>query len=324
VLEPTHSGPPDVGLERARHGRAALHARGGRDAADVLGRGPAAAADEAHAQLAEAPREHPEVLGRRHVDEAIVDAAGQARVGHGRERHAQGQQLLDRREHDLRPVGAVDAHHGGAVLDGALGHLEHLAAVGEREPLVDRHLRDDRHPAAARERRPLERERELFGLAHGLDHQAVDALFEQRVGLLVEGSAHAGALVVGEAAAEDEAGGAHGAAHVGAALRRLAGELGGLSVELAHFVVEAVPREAKAVGPEGVGLDELRAGAHVVFVHPTHELAPRDHELFVVDAEQHAALVELRAHAAVDHDDAALERLFERPLGVYRRHRRAP
>ena len=71
--------------ERGRRG-GALHARGGRDAAHVLGRRAAAAADEAHAELAEAPREDAEVLGRGDVDEAIVDAPREAGVGDRRDR----------------------------------------------------------------------------------------------------------------------------------------------------------------------------------------------------------------------------------------------
>ena len=65
-------------------------------ALDVLGRGAAAAADEPHAELEHAAREHAEVLGRGDVDEAAVDAARQAGVGlraHRQRRAAT--QLLD-------------------------------------------------------------------------------------------------------------------------------------------------------------------------------------------------------------------------------------
>ena len=97
----------------------------------MLGRRAAAAADELHAELEHAPREDAEVLGRRDVDEALVDAARKAGVGHRRDREPEREQLLDRREHVHRPVGAVDADdvaprsfrrlaHGGDR--GAVGH----------------------------------------------------------------------------------------------------------------------------------------------------------------------------------------------------------
>ena len=72
------------------------------DAANVLGGRAAAPADEAHAELEHAAREHAEVLGRRDVDEALVDPARQTGVGHRGHRETEGDQLFERREHVLR------------------------------------------------------------------------------------------------------------------------------------------------------------------------------------------------------------------------------
>ena len=53
----------------------------------------------------------------------------------------------------------------------------------------------------------------------------------------------------------------------------------------------------------------LRAGADVVLVDLADELGPRDVELLEARVVEHAALVELRAHRAVDDERSARERL---------------
>jgi hypothetical protein len=61
-----------------------------------------------------------------------------------------------------------------------------------------------------------------------------------------------------------------------------------------------VARQRDPVRAEGVGLDDLGAGVHVVAVHGLDQLGLADVELVVAARVQHAALVEQRAHRAVE------------------------
>jgi hypothetical protein len=61
--------------------------------------------------------------------------------------------------------------------------------------------------------------------------------------------------------------------------------------------------ELERVRPEGVGLEDLGAGAHVGLVHVLHELGLLEVQLVVADVEEEALAVQHGAHRAVEHVD---------------------
>ena len=133
--------------------------------ADVRGRGAAAAADDAHAELERARREFPEVLGAREVDVAAFDELRQPGVRHHGHRRVAGRlhHLLQHLEARLRADAAVDAHHVRA------GRAQRRDRLGGRVPVQrlavqpEGHLGDHRHV----EREPAQRTQRRRDLARG-------------------------------------------------------------------------------------------------------------------------------------------------------------
>ncbi len=104
---------------------------------------------------------------------------------------------------------------------------------------------------------------------------------------------------------------ADGARDVGAAPRRLAGEPDRRAVDLLGAGVEAVGGQLDRVGAEGVRLEDLGAGGHVLLVDLPHQLRAGHAQLVVADVHEDAAPVEQRAHRAVEDVDAPV--LQQRP-----------
>jgi len=63
---------------------------------------------------------------------------------------------------------------------------------------------------------------------------------------------------------------------------------------------------ASPVGPEGVRLEDFRAGAHVFGVHFLHEPRLLQVQLVVADVEEEALAVEHGAHSPVEDVDTAV------------------
>ena len=276
----------------------------------MLGRGAATSADELHAELVHAARVDAEVLGGRHVDEALVDAARKACVGERPHGEAGREHRLRGLEHVHRAVAAVDADDARAPLLHEATDFGGGRAVGHAAVLVDRSRADDRDLRAARGDGALDRDAQLVRLAKRLDHDAVDAARDERLHLLGDRDAHL-LEVDGQSFAEEVARRTDRTDHERLGARGITRELHGGVIDLGHLRGKAVLLEAHGVGAERVGLDHGRAGAHVILVDLADELGLRDVELFEANAEEHASLVELRPHRAVDHERTARER-FEK------------
>jgi hypothetical protein len=177
-------------------------------------------------------------------------------------------------------------------------------------------LRDHRHlgPALLGHR---DRQLELEDRREGLEQDQIDAGDHQRVDLLGQRHPRAPPLALGRDR-EAHAGGPDRAGHVGAAGGALAGQLDRGLVERRHLIGEAVAGQRDAVGAEGVGLDHLGAGVDVVAVDPRDQVGLGDHQLVVAAGVQHAAIVEQRAHRAVEQDrpfGQGVEEWLHRELG---------
>ena len=122
------------------------------DLPDVLGRRPAAAADETHAVLDEAPRVRRHVFRRAQVDVAALDVARLPALGCAESgSRDDAADALDRLEHRRGPDAAVDADDGRRRARSSAGHeLLGRRAVEAVAVLLGRHLRDDRQVARLR------------------------------------------------------------------------------------------------------------------------------------------------------------------------------
>ena len=111
----------------------------------VLGRGAAAAADDAGAGLDELAGVVGEVLGRRGVDEAVVDVLREAGVRHGGEAdRRRGRHALDDFERVVRAEAAVDAGDIGAERGGDVRDFVRRLAAERAVVALEGALGDDR------------------------------------------------------------------------------------------------------------------------------------------------------------------------------------
>ena len=106
------------------------------------------------------------------------------------------------------------------------------------------------------------------------------------------------------------AGGADRAGHEAVLADRLAGDLGGLAVDLERVVLEAPLLELDPGGLEGVGLDDLGARLDHRLVHALDDVGAVEHERLVAAAgepvvllQREVELLERGAHPAVEDDD---------------------
>ena len=268
----------------------------------MLGRGPATPAHEAHAELEHAARVDAEILRRRHIDEALVDPAGQPGVGHSRHGQACLEHGLDGGQDVHRAVGAVDADDVGAEVAHLAGDVEAARAVGHAAVLVDRDLRDDGQAAGGHCAGDADGDAQLGRLAHGLDDERVYARLDQRLGLFAQRSPDFVEVVL-TGVAEEVTARAYGTGDVGLSGRGGARELHAGQIELGHAVGQTVLFKPERVRSKRVGLDQRRAGPHVVFVHARDDLGARHIELFKACRIQYSAFVELRPHRPVDDEN---------------------
>ena len=71
------------------------------------------------------------------------------------------------------------------------------------------------------------------------------------------------------------------------------------SVDRVHLVGQAEAGQLQAVGAEGVGLDDLRAGAQVGLVDADHEVGIGQVQLLERTIEEDALGIQLGAHCAI-------------------------
>ena len=234
-----------------------------------------------------------------------------------------GQHLLEDVVEHARPDRAVGPHH----LDRQLAErADHLGGgpPGERHPVVGEG--DLGHDGQVGERpHRLHREPHLGEVGERLDHERVHPALEQPLRLLVEREPRLLGLDAAErrqvlAERPDRAHHEHVAAH---ALAHVPRELGPAQVDLAHPALEAVRGQLEAVGPEGVGLDQVRAGLDVLGVDRLHDLGLVEVQHVEARVERHPAGIEHGAHRAVAEERALAEAGQERrghglpaPLGT--------
>ena len=148
-------------------------------------------------------------------------------------------------------------------------------------------------------------------MAEGLEDEEVGAALGERGRLLGEGRLDAVVVPLARDA-RHEPGGPDRSADVGVLAGDLARDAGAGEVERAHLADQAVALEAEAVGAVGVGLDDLRPGLEVVGVDLADDVRPGDVELLEVLGDEDAALVEERAHRAVEHEERLLHGVEKR------------
>ena len=272
------SGAPSDRRHRRRPGRR-LHLHppprehgGGVDhAANVLRARAAAPSHQRHAALVQAAGVDPEVLGRRHVDGALVQASRAAGVRLGADRAAVTEHVAGHFEDERRPLGAVDSDDVGAAITQEIGDHRRRQPVDGRAVLAERHLRHDR--ARVKRARRAQRGLHLAGADEGLQHQEIDAFQEQGLDLLPEDGLEGGPAFVGERSGHP-AGGAHRAGDVGDFPRRLPRQPDPRAVDVDQPVLRPIAAEELPVGAEGVRLQDLGPGGDVVPVDLQHQVGP--------------------------------------------------
>jgi hypothetical protein len=158
-------------------------------------------------------------------------------------------------------------------------------------------LGDDREIGQAPNR--LESGAEFLDIAEGLQDESVHPSVEQPPGLA--GEVGLGFFPGGFAERFDsKAEGADRPDHRGPAGGHSASQLGGGPVDPLGLGREAILSEFARVGAEGVGLDDLGAGAEVFPVDGGDQVGLAEVQLVVADVEEDAALVEHGAHRPVE------------------------
>ena len=293
----------------------------------MLGRGPAAAADDAETVALDEVAEHRrELLGRLGEDRLAVGAL-QRQPGVRNAVHRDGRVLAekaDRIAHVLGPGGAVEADDvdlergQGRQHRGDVGAEQHLAAVGQQR---DRSLNRQRASAGGERLADAEDRRlDLENVLSGLDDDQVAAARDQALGLLGEDldqvtkRDRAEGRVVG---CRQKSGRPDRAGDEALGTGCLARDLGGLGVDLERVLTEAPLVELQPRRLKGVRLEHLGPGLEHRLVNAGDHVGPVEHERFVALAGQppvvlgaEVELLQRRAHAAVE-DDHALARCGE-------------
>ncbi len=304
-------------------GRPVLDALG--DGRDVVGRRTAAAAHDAHAvALDELGQRVGQRLGLLGEDRLPVRALeGQAGVGDAVDGEGGSlAQEADRVAHVLRPGRAVEPDDLNVErgqrrqhrLD--VGAQQHLAALRQQG---DRAL-DGKRPAGLSERgaRAEHRRLDLEDVLRGLDDQQVGAPLDEALRLLgehLDQLAEADLPERGVGRGREVPGRADRAGDEAVLARGLPRDLRSLGVDLERVLAKAPLVELEPAGLEGVGLDHLRAGVEHRRVDALDHVGAVEHERLMALALEAAVvlrtqveLLEGRAHAAVEYDDALSHR----------------
>jgi hypothetical protein len=296
----------------------------------MLGRRPAAAADDPHAEPLHELAEHLRHRGRLERVHGVAGARVEGQAGvrdHGdRPRRVLGQ-VAHRLAHVLRPGRAVQADD----IDAERLERRHGAGdVGAEEHAprdVERHLGLHRNAVGQLREQPLEagdRRLDLENVLGRLDEQYVHAALDERLGLLVEVR---GQLLEGDlrehrvGARREHAGGPHRAGDEARAVRRgvlvarRAREARRGDVDLAHLVAEAPLGQPPRRRLERARLHDVHADGEEALVNPLNDVRAREDEVVVAPLERRAPEVrrrevvplDVRAHRPVVDEHAARE-----------------
>ena len=269
---------------------------------DVLGRGSTAAADDLGARLDEVMRVGRHVLGARHVHAApahITRHPGvglRAQLAPGDRRH-----LLDGVENDLRANGAVEADHIGAKGVQRLGDILDRYSVRRVTIGADRHLRDDGHGRihfVSGENRLLD----LVHIGERLENEEITAALLERLELLAE-CRPCFVETGGPERLETNAQRTNCAGDEKIVVRDFACNLHRGAIDVGNLRLEPILRQLDPVRPEGVRLQHLRSRLFVRLVNIAHEVGRAKVQFVVALVDEHALVVEHRAHRAVEDDD---------------------
>ena len=213
---------------------------------------------------------------------------------------------LDRLEHRGRPDAAVQADDGGALFFELLNEKLGGRAVQGVAILFRRHLRDNRERRQAAHR--TDGGTDLVQIAESLEHEQVDAAFEERRRLLaevrlcfVDARLSPGFDTYAERPdrASDE--------------RLIVGrpprEPGSLGVDFRRPIRQTEGRELDSIRTEGVGLDDVGARPHVRVVHFGDEIRLGQVELVERAIQEDAPRIEHRPHRPVADEHPAIELL---------------
>jgi hypothetical protein len=171
-----------------------------------------------------------------------------------------------------------------AILFG--GHLRHDRQIGQRPHRVDRRA-------------------DLVQIAKRLEDEQIDAAFEKRARLLAEVlarfvDADLAPRLDADAQRPDRAG------HVGALARRAARDARPFDVDRDQRVGQTERPELDPVGAEGIGLDDVGAGADVILVDFLDELRPRQVQRIEALVDEHALRVP-RPHRPIADEDPLVQ-----------------
>ena len=151
---------------------------------------------------------------------------------------------------------------------------------------------------------------QLVEVAEGFEDQQIDAGFEQRVDLLAEGGAGFGEGG-GAERLDAHAQRADGAGDEWPSFGGFARQAHAGLVDVLQLFGDAEGRQARAVGAEGVGFEDLGAGLDVFLVDLADQVGLREVQLVEAAVDEDAARVEHGAHGAIGHHDAAGQLIAE-------------
>ena len=257
-------------MNRLRNRRFAArfaHSQRGFHGADMVRRGAAASANQLHARGHEFSRVARHVFRRAEIDIPSFDRARHAGIrlcGQGQGSHRP--HALDRVQHRDRSHAAVDAEHIDIPFRQAGGKGLGVGAIEAVAVFVDRDLGDDgnlRIHVAAGEHGLMQ----LFDVAEGFEHQQIDAALDQGGDLF----AKRGAGLFKRSLAQRFDADAQRANRCGhpdiETLGRFPSHMSARQIDVAHTIRQAVPRQAKAVAAESIGLDNLGAGLEIIMMN---------------------------------------------------------
>ena len=282
----------------------------------------AASTDEPHTGVYHATGVEGHVLGTRQINFPVTDRPRHSRVGLGRQRPVSDQGYpLYRVQHGCRANGAVKPNDLHIPLCECLSDRLDRRAVGCVAVLCSGHLGDYRQVGQLSDR--LDSSTKLVDVTEGLENETVDPAFQQS-GRLPPEVRHS-LVACGRAKrlyADPER--SDSADHTCLGARGSPRQRHRRNVDLLGLVLEPVARQLYRIGAKRVGLENLGTALYVLRVNALDQVGFLQVQFVVTDVDEHAAIVQHRAHGPVDHVDAPVcqqvgERSHVTRLRVHRR-----